>query len=86
MDKIEERPEVFALLCRGCHHLVTITQRIGDQSRFERLVWVMTNSRRGAGPQACGARPQAQSYAPVESDTPHTNTGEAAWQERARTT
>lgn len=38
LDRIVEHPGLFALLCRGCYHLVTITQRIGDQGRFERLV------------------------------------------------
>ena len=63
---IRQRPDVFLLLCRGCHRMVSITQRIADQSRFERLLTVMQRSRlqddgagAGAGDKNVGANGRA---------------------------
>lgn len=39
-------PKKFALLCNGCHRLVSILQAIKDDSRFERLVNLTRRSRK----------------------------------------
>ena len=43
---IEKIPAEFALLCKTCHHLITILQAIKDDSRFERVVDLARRSRK----------------------------------------
>jgi len=43
---IRSRVADFALLCKTCHHLITILQAITDNSRFERVVELARKSRR----------------------------------------
>lgn len=39
------RPKDFALLCKTCHHLITILQAFNDDVRFERVVYLARRSR-----------------------------------------
>lgn len=43
---IEKIPTKFALLCKTCHHLITILQSIKDDARFERVVDLARRSRK----------------------------------------
>ncbi len=43
---IEKNPKSFSLLCKTCHHLITILQQIKDTDRFERVVDLSRKSRK----------------------------------------
>lgn len=43
---IQSTPDKFALLCFACHRLISILQRIKDDSRFERVVDMARRSRK----------------------------------------
>ena len=42
---ISKFPDKFELLCKTCHHLITILQAIKDDIRFEKLVDLARRSR-----------------------------------------
>ncbi len=42
---IIQKLEQFSLLCKTCHHLITILQSIKDEMRFERVVDLARRSR-----------------------------------------
>jgi len=43
---IKKCPERFTILCKTCHHLITILQAFNDDSRFERVVDLARRSRK----------------------------------------
>ena len=61
LPKIMKHPHVFRLLCHACHRLVSMTQKIRDEPRFERLIDTCVRSRfrrrsRAAGGSCRGGR------------------------------
>ena len=47
MPRIMEHPDVFLLLCKSCHELVSAVQRVRGQGKFERLLDACRRSRLG---------------------------------------
>ncbi len=43
---IQKIPDEFALMCKKCHHLITILQAIKNNQRFERVVDMARRSRK----------------------------------------
>lgn len=52
MPRIMERPDVFLLLCKPCHELVSAVQRVRGREKFERLLDACRRSRLGGARSA----------------------------------
>lgn len=49
LPKIMRHPEVFRLLCKRCHELVSAVQRVRGRQKFDRLIDTCVKSRLGGG-------------------------------------